>query len=217
MILYTFYFRAEKDRLHAEKMAKQLAKEATEQERNQPIPEVTYLSIHDQNTYPHMGDMTRVMSRSRTLRNFVKVSTLEDSHLYPKDSSVWIRGRVHSIRVKGGSAFLVLRQDSFHTVQACFFKDKSDPEGSAKMLQYLKSLTVESMVDLEGRVNTGADVKSCSVKSVELTIQRIYSVSNAAAILPFLVEDAARSDAEIDASQSTDRPFPVSYYTTHGL
>jgi aspartyl-tRNA synthetase len=73
------------------------------------------------------------------------------------------------------------------------------------------------MVDLEGRVNTGADVKSCSVKSVELTIQRIYSVSNAAAILPFLVEDAARSDAEIDASQSTDRPFPVSYYTTHGL
>jgi hypothetical protein len=36
-------------------------------------------------------------------------------------------------------------------------------------------------------------------------------------VLPFLVEDAARSDAEIDASQSTDRPFPVSYYTTHGL
>jgi len=207
----TYPCRAEKDRLHAEKMEKQQKQEANEQERNQPIPKVTYLAINEQNTYPPMGDMTRVMSRSRTLRNFVKVSTLEDSNLHPHGSTVWIRGRVHSIRVKGGSAFLVVRQDSFHTIQTCFFKDKSDPDRSAKMLQYLKSLTMESVIDLEGRINTGVDVKSCSVKSVELTIQRIHSVSNAAAILPFLVEDAARSESEIDASQNTDRPFPVSF------
>ena len=192
-------------------MAKQLAREAVEQEGNRPTPEVTYLSINEQDTYPRMGNMARVMSRSISHRNFVKLADLEDSNLHPDGSQVWIRARVHSVRAKGGSAFLVLRQDAFYTIQACFFKDKTDPEGSAKMLQYLKSLTVESVVDIEGRVNTGVDVKSCSIKSVELTIQRIHSVSNAASILPFLVEDAARSDAEIDASQSTDRPFPVSH------
>jgi len=43
---------------------------------------------------------------------------------------------------------------------------------------------------------------------VEVAIERIHAVSKAEAILPFLVEDAARSEAEVDASQDTDRPFP---------
>ncbi len=75
------------------------------------------------------------------------------------------------------------------------------------MLKYLKSLTVESIIDLEGTL-VPADVKSCSVQDVELTIRRIYTVSKAAVVLPFLVEDASRSEAEVEASQDTDRPFP---------
>ena len=152
-----------------------------------------------------MGDLTRVMSTNRTGRNFVRVADLESK--YKPGDTVWLRGRLQSIRVKGGSCFLVLRQDSFHTVQACYFKDKENPEQSQKMIRYLKSLTAESIIDLEGTI-TEAKVQSCSVKTLELIIKRIHSVSKASAQLPFLVEDAARSAQEVEESQNTDRPFP---------
>jgi aspartyl-tRNA synthetase len=146
------------------------------------------------------------MSQSRTGRRFAKVEDI-DGKKYGTGDTVWLRGRLQSIRVKGGSCFLVLRQDAFHTVQACFFKDKEQPERSQKMIKYLKTLTEESIIDVEGTL-VEADVRSCSVNNFELAIQRIHSVSPAAAQLPFLVEDAARSEEEVEASQDTDRPFP---------
>jgi aspartyl-tRNA synthetase len=75
------------------------------------------------------------------------------------------------------------------------------------MIQYLKSLTVESIIDIQGTLSE-ANVKSCSVSHVELSIQRIHCVAKATPVLPFLVEDAARSEAEVEASQDTERPFP---------
>lgn len=45
---------------------------------------------------------------------------------------VWVRGRVHQVRAKGGSAFLVLRQDGAYTVQGLHFKDKGNPEDSKR-------------------------------------------------------------------------------------
>lgn len=198
--------KAEKERLKAEKKAKKVAEQAAK-EAAERIQDVTYLSYEEQDRYEPMGDFARVMSRSRTGRNFCKVADLGVENDHKPGDTVWLRGRLHSIRVKGGSCFLVLRQDSFNTVQATFFKDKENPEASQKMIKYLKSLTVESIIDLEGTI-VEADVKSCSIQDVELQIGRIHTVSKADAILPFLVEDAARSEAEVDASQETDRPFP---------
>jgi aspartyl-tRNA synthetase len=200
--------KAEKERLKAEKKAKKEA-ELLAQEEAERIKDVTYLSFDEQDKYEPFGDLSRTMSRSRSGREFVKVEDLEGESggKYAPGDTVWLRGRLHSIRVKGGSCFLVLRQDSFHTVQAVFFKDKENPEFSQKMIKYLKSLTEESVIDIEG-VLEEANVKSCSVQNVEVKIQRIHSVTKAAAILPFLVEDASRSEAEVDASQDTDRPFP---------
>lgn len=37
--------------------------------------------------------------------------------------------------------------------------------------------------------------------NVEIKIERVYAVSRASLFLPFSVEDAARSDAEVEASQ----------------
>ena len=196
----------EKERKKAEKKAKKEA-ESLAREAAERIHDVNYLSVQDQDTYEPFGDLTRVMSRSRTGRDFVNVKDLEDEEKHGSGDTVWLRGRLHSIRVKGGSCFLVVRQDSFHTVQAVFFKDKENPELSQKMIKYLKSLTEESIIDIEGILET-ADVKSCSIQNVEVKIQRIHSVTKAASILPFLVEDASRSEAEVDASQDTDRPFP---------
>lgn len=196
--------RAEKERLKAEKKNRKAAQQAANDAADK-IHEVNYLSYDEQENYEAFGDLTRVMSRSRTGRDFVVVEELETNH-QPGDK-VWLRGRLDSIRVKGGSCFLVVRQDSFNTVQAVFFKDKENPEFSQRMIKYLKSLTVESIIDIEG-VLEESDVKSCSVKKVELQIARIHSVTKAASILPFLVEDASRSEEEVDASQDTDRPFP---------
>jgi len=200
--------KAEKERQKAEKAAKKAIKAAAEEEANRIHP-VTYLSASEQDSYEPYGDMATIMSRGQSGRNFARVTDIgggEDAKHGP-ESTVWLRGRISSIRVKGGSCFLVLRQDSFDTVQACFFKDKENPEQSAKMIKYLKSLTVESVVDLEGTV-APAEVRSCSIKDAELVLSRIHSVSNAASQLPFLVEDAARSEADVEASQGTDRPFP---------
>lgn len=200
--------KAEKERKKAEKKAKKAAQAAALEEANR-IDDVTFLSIADQDSYASMGDMVRTMSRSRTGREFANIADLGASEdaVHKPGAKVWLRGRLHSIRVKGGSCFLVLRKDSLNTVQACYFKDKEDPEGSAKMIRYLKSLTVESIIDLEGTV-VNASVKSCSVQDIELNINRIHAVSKADAMLPFLVEDAARSEKEVDESQDTDRPFP---------
>eukprot|EP00986_Skeletonema_menzelii_P000843 scaffold242_cov148-Skeletonema_menzelii.AAC.9 len=200
--------KAEKERKKAEKEAKNAAKAAAEEAANR-IDDVTYLSVSEQDSYEPMGDMSVVMSRSRSGREFVNVGDIggSDDAKYGPGETVWLRGRLNSIRVKGGSCFLVLRQNSFDTVQACFFKDKENPELSAKMIKYLKTLTTESMVDLQGTV-AAADVKSASVQDAELVINRIHAVSKADAMLPFLVEDAARSEKEVEESQDTDRPFP---------
>lgn len=203
----------EKERQKAEKKAKKEAERQAQQE-SERIADVTYLDFAKQDEYQPFGDLTRVMSRSRSGREFVKVQDLEEDddgksgvNRYNVGDTVWLRGRLYSIRVKGGSCFLVLRQDSFHTVQCVFFKDKDRPEFSQQMIKYLKSLTEESVIDVEG-VLESAEVRSCSVQTMEVKIQRVHSVTKAAPILPFLVEDAARSEAEIDASQGTERPFP---------
>jgi len=196
--------KAEKQRKAAEKKAKKKA-DALVKEEAERIHPVTYLSLHNEEEYEPFGDYSVVMSRSRSGRVFRQVSTLEnESRIGDK---VWVRGRLNSIRIKGGSCFLVLRQNSFNTLQALFFKSKEEPEFSAKMLRYLKTLTIESIIDVYGELSV-ADVKSCTVQTLELNLERIHCVSKADAILPFLVEDASRSEEEVDASQDTPRPFP---------
>ena len=111
--------RAEKERKKAEKAAKKAAKAAAEEAANR-IDDVTYLSVSEQDSYEPMGDMSVVMSRSRSGREFVNVGDIggSDDAKFGPGETVWLRGRLNSIRVKGGSCFLVLRQNSFDTVQA---------------------------------------------------------------------------------------------------
>jgi len=186
--------KAEKQRVAMEK--KLLKKK---QEEALAIHPVKFLDKDEE--YEKMGDYSRIMSRSVTGRNFIDINSVSKQ----VNDSVWIRGRLNSIRIKGGSCFMVLRQNAFHTIQGIYFKDGS--EESKKMMRYLKSLTVESIIDIEGKV-VEADVKSCSVTNVEIQLNRVYTVSKANSILPFNLEDAARSEKEVEESQLTDRPFP---------
>lgn len=139
---------------------------------------------------------------------FVSVKTLGEDGISPAiGAEVWIRARVATVRVKGKSTFVVLREDSLYTVQACKFKDKEDGgESATAVSRFFKSIPLESIVDLCG-VLAEANVSSCTQSNVELQIKRVFCVCRAAAQLPFLMADAQRSEEEIVASQGSKRPF----------
>jgi aspartyl-tRNA synthetase len=118
----------------------------------------------------------------------------------------WIRGRVTSLRAEGNACFIVVCDDPFHTIQACHFKDKADPEASKALIKFAARLALEMIVDVYGTI-VAADVKACTQSNVEIQISKMFVVSRAPTTLPFLLEDAARSQSDIDASQDSERPF----------
>ena len=210
----------EKARLKAERDARKAAKQAAKEakaakkaaaaaaaEAAAKVAPVSILNAAAQDEQG-CGDYELIASRGTTEREYASLSSIEEGDAASLvGERVWLRCRVQNVRAKGGSAFLVLRQGAFHTLQACYFKDKEDPEGSKRMLKYLGGLSAESVVDIAGTL-AAADVKSCSIGGLELQIDRAFCVSKAEPMLPFQLEDAARPEAEVEASQGTDRPFP---------
>jgi len=183
---------------------------------------VDYTSIIDNDGSLQYGDYTTIASQISITRVYQDIKQIRiDDSSDNNDSSgldgidtsklnagdiIWIRGRVSSVRAKGNACFLVIRGGSFYTIQACHFKDKSNPDISKAIIKYVGAIPLESIVDIQGKLVT-ADVKSCSQSNVELQIQKVFVVSRAPSTLPFLLEDASRSESEIEESQSTERPF----------
>ena len=139
------------------------------------------------------GDYEIIRSRDDwSKRTFIPIRSIGDENFVGSD--VWVRGRLHSIRIKGGSCFLVLRTNAIHTVQCVFFKSK-DNENDASMVTYLKTLTRESIIDVQATVTTAAiPVKSTSNSNVELVIKRVHAVDKALAALPFEIDEASKSE-----------------------
>lgn len=131
-----------------------------------------YYQLDPSNTKIAFGDFSLMASQCETGRQFTEVDRIGQTGGAQIGDIVWIRGRVSSVRAKGNALFLVIRTGSFHTVQACHFKDKSDPEESKKMMKYASNLSLESIVDIMGTIAV-ADVKSCSMSTVELHIQKV--------------------------------------------
>jgi lysyl-tRNA synthetase class II len=131
-----------------------------------------YYQLDPSNTKITFGDFSLMASQGETGRRFADVERIGLTGGAGIGDVVWIRGRVSSVRAKGNALFLVIRTGTFHTVQACHFKDKSDPEESKKMMKYASNLSLESIVDIMGTIAT-ADVKSCSLSTVELHIQKV--------------------------------------------
>lgn len=138
---------------------------------------------------------------------FTPISRLGTAKGPEMGSRVWVRARLATLRVKGKSTFVVLRQHSLHTLQALKFKDaEDDGNNAAAIAKFFKSLPLETLVDVRG-VIVEASVASCTQTNVELQIERAYCVSRALPTLPFLMADAQRSEAEIQASLQTERPY----------
>ena len=80
------------------------------------------------------------------------------------------------------------------TAQAVVYKsDNKD------LFKWIQSVTKESVVDLECRISkVPKKIESVTVGDVELVIVKAHVISMAAPLLPFALEDAARSDAIYD-------------------
>lgn len=137
---------ADKAAKAAEKAAKAAALEATlaAEAASDAVP-ISHLALDDPNV-PAFGDYATVMSQGKSGREFVSVSDLKVAS--DPEAAVWLRGRVHTVRAKGSSCFMVLRQGTFETVQVVLFKEKGS-EASKRMLKWLGSLSPESVVDIE--------------------------------------------------------------------
>ena len=115
--------------------------------------------------------------------------------------TVTVRGRVHAVRSKGKSAFLVLRGERAATVQLVLFADDGATV-SKTMVKYAAGLTKESIVDVVGTVVVPPEpIQTCTQSGVELKVTGIRCLSRAD-VLPFELVDAARSEADIAAAEA---------------
>jgi aspartyl/asparaginyl-tRNA synthetase len=108
------------------------------------------------------GDMPTVQSQSVSGQTWTPVLTLTKELA---GNEVLIRGRVHTVRAKGKSAFLVVREGGA-TVQVVFFVDEKVV--SKQMVKYISGLSKESIVDVVGTV-------SVPPEKLESTTQQVSS------------------------------------------
>ncbi|KAJ1346093.1 Aspartate--tRNA ligase, cytoplasmic [Parelaphostrongylus tenuis] len=117
---------------------------------------------------------------------FTRVSKIDaDGH----GKEVWVRGRVHAIRSKGKTCFLILRQQ-IYTVQVMFFVGA---KVSKQMVKFVSNIPKESIVDIQGRIEKVEEqIESCTQKSAELHAMQAFIVSLSEQRLPLQIEDASR-------------------------
>jgi aspartyl-tRNA synthetase len=143
------------------------------------------------------GDAEMVQSKEITGRAWTRVDALNETL---KDREVLLRGRVHNVRGKGKSAFIVLRQQTA-TVQVTLFVD--DVNVSKGMVKWASALTRESVVDVKGLVvHPEVPIESCTQKEVEVVCREIHCISRSDPELPFLIEDASRPDSAFEAEDT---------------
>ncbi|KAK4755977.1 hypothetical protein SAY87_009734 [Trapa incisa] len=137
--------------------------------------------------------LSELQSKSEVDFPYTEVGSLAD-HL--KDQVVLIRGRAQTIRAVGKKmAFIVVRERGF-TVQAVA-SELADMV-SHQMVKYVATLNRESIIDVEGIVSVPAEPIKGASQKVEIQVRKLYCISRAAPALPINLEDAARSESEIE-------------------
>ncbi|KAK9867718.1 hypothetical protein WJX84_001068 [Apatococcus fuscideae] len=176
-----------------DKKAKKAEKLASRQKAEVPTQSDPSDPLHEK-----YGDPPLIQSRAVTGRKWTNILSLTPALA---DQEVLVRGNINAVRGKGNSAFLVLRQGTA-TAQAILFKD--DKTVSKGMVKYASALSQESVVEVEAIVRkVDTKVEACTQSEVELKVTGIHCLSRAGP-LPFTPADAARSQAELDASTGPD-------------
>ena len=153
------------------------------------------------------GTLPLIQSRDSAVTNEprVKFSELDDSEgseIIGK--SVLFRARVHNIRKQGSTlTFITFRQRS-ELVQGLVKVTKEGDKGvvvSKQMVKWCSNLHLESIVLVRGTVcSVSEPIKSCTKQNIEISVSSIFVVSAAPEVLPILLEDCSRSEAEAEAA-----------------
>ncbi|KAF3593652.1 hypothetical protein DY000_02027697 [Brassica cretica] len=115
-------------------------------------------------------------------------------------TEVLIRGRVHTYRhVSSKKGFLIVRQKG-SKVQ-CVVTESKENHVSVNMVKFVRQLNRESFVDVIGYVVLPKDHVTGATQQVEIQVRKVYCVNSALQMLPLYVEDAARSEADIQAGK----------------
>ncbi|XP_059171025.1 aspartate--tRNA ligase, cytoplasmic-like [Physella acuta] len=172
-----------KQQKEAEKAAKKAQyKKPTEQEAGEKEGEDVSKGLY--------GVLPLFQSQEKIQRRLYKISEMLPGIAGEK---VWVRGRLHTCRSKGKQCFFVIRQQKW-TVQGVAMQNETI---SKQMIKFISSVTAESIIDVEGVVQTvGQKIQSCTQQEVELHIKQIWVVSAAEPRLPLLIEDASRPEGE---------------------
>ncbi|XP_004512467.1 aspartate--tRNA ligase 2, cytoplasmic-like [Cicer arietinum] len=180
----------------AKKEAAKLEKLRRRQELAAATAAASNLSVEDDPFAANYGDVPLVELQSKTpvdVNEWTRVEALDDSLA---NRPVLIRGRTQTIRPVGKKmAFLVIRENGF-TVQ-CLVQAQPDSV-SPQMVKFAAALSRESVVDVEGVVSIPAAPIKGATQQVEIQVKKLFCVSRAVPTLPINLEDAARSDVEIE-------------------
>ena len=166
--------------IKAQRMAARQQKQQQQQEASaDPLAGVKY------------GDLPLIQSQTCDSLLFTDFDALEAAAAGASGEALRIRGRIHTVRGKGKSAFVVLR-DGTQTVQVVFFVDKESQVVSKGMVKFVSAVSKESIVDIIGvPVKPDNAVDGCTLKHVEIQGQGIWAISRAKQ-LPFEIADACR-------------------------
>lgn len=138
------------------------------------------------------GDYERVQSQSRSSANFTQLNKLTHNLV---SNEVLVRARVHTVRSKGKSCFLQLRQN-MATLQVVMFVNNETV--SRGMVSYASKIPRESVVDISGIVvDPGKPIEGCS-QQVEVHARSVHCVSRSKQMLPLQVDDASQPESELE-------------------
>ncbi|KNE67770.1 aspartate-tRNA ligase [Allomyces macrogynus ATCC 38327] len=147
------------------------------------------------------GKLPVNMSQQRTNE---KREAIADINAARAGETIKLRARVQTCRLQGNKlCFFQLRQ-RFDTIQAVLTATKDTV--SKHMIKFAGSITTESLVIIEATIAKAPEpVRSCTVQDAELQVHRVYVESAASDRLPFLLEDAARPEADFDLNPAFSR------------
>lgn len=162
-----------------------LEKEAKKAEKAvKPVPKESVTVPINKTDEPY-ADIEMIQSLTHQLFTFTEVIELDESFI---GKVVRVRARVHTSRVQGNLAFVILRK-GFSSIQALAFKSE---HVSKDMIKFIEHVPRESIVDIVGEITKSKEeISACSQKTIELQIQKFYVLSRSEET-PFLLEDASR-------------------------
>lgn len=132
------------------------------------------------------------------LESLTRIGDIDESM---EGKEVTIRARVHNIRAKGGSCFMICRESSqqVSTVQCALFTSTT----SKGMINYVKRIPNESIVEIKGKVvRPEQDIKSCT-QDVELMVSEVWVLDKADFRLPIQIDDISRAISQSGALDNT--------------